>query len=273
MLSWGMLNSRMKDWSAAKDLSIALATRDISAQYRQSFLGVFWILLIPIVNSAVWLLLNNSGSLTITVSGMSYKSFLISGTVLWSIFVDSLNMPLNQFSVNRQMLAKINFPRESLILSGIIVLAINSVIKVAAALILLKTTGAQISGYILIAPYPVALIMLIGICLGLLLLPIGILYDDVKRILPYLTQAIMLLTPVVFPESSSGLMGLIMGYNPLVPIFRFARYVMIGDSNIYHFLSQLISTMPIFALSTIAIQMLWLIIKASLPVYIERMSS
>ena len=49
-----------QDLWAGRELAWRLAVRDISAQYRQSVLGVLWALINPLTTTAVWLFLSTS---------------------------------------------------------------------------------------------------------------------------------------------------------------------------------------------------------------------
>ena len=93
--------------------------RDISSQYRQSAMGVMWALINPLTTTAVWMFLSTSRLVQVAVTGLPYPVFVFTGTLLWSILIDALNAPLSQVNANKALLAKINFPREALILSGI----------------------------------------------------------------------------------------------------------------------------------------------------------
>ena len=112
------------DLWAGRELAWRLAVRDISALYRQSALGVLWALIIPLANTAVWLFLTGSKVVQVAATPVPYPVFVFTGTLLWSILIDALNAPLMQVNANKALLAKINFPREALILTGILLLVL-----------------------------------------------------------------------------------------------------------------------------------------------------
>src|SRR5262245_36621725 len=116
-----LVRSMGRDLLAARELAWRLLVRDISARYRQSLLGVTWAFLTPIVSAAVFVLLNQQGTLNVDATSVPipYPAWVIVGTVLWQLFADSLNMPLRAVAGGKAMLGKINFPREALLLSGI----------------------------------------------------------------------------------------------------------------------------------------------------------
>jgi lipopolysaccharide transport system permease protein len=101
--------SMRKDIGKARPLAYRLAVRDIKAQYRQTALGFVWAFLLPIVNTLTWLMLNGSGVVKMSETGIPYPVYVLSGTFLWAIFTESLNAPLQQTAAAKSMLKKINF--------------------------------------------------------------------------------------------------------------------------------------------------------------------
>ena len=114
-----VIGSMWRDLLASRELAWRLMTRDISAQYRQSLLGIFWAFLPPIAMAMVFVILNSRKLINIAETDIPYPAFAMFGTVLWQVFVDSLNAPLRTVTASKAMLAKINFPKEALVLSAI----------------------------------------------------------------------------------------------------------------------------------------------------------
>ena len=164
---------------------------DISAQYRQSALGVHWALIIPLANTAVWLFLTGSKVVQVAATPVPYPVFVFTGTLLWSIQIDALNAPLMQVNANKELLAKFNFPREALIVSGVYQTLFNTAIKLGNLLAVLPFLGVHPGlGGLLILVGLLSLV-LTGTALGLLLTPLGVLYGDIGRGIPLITQFLM----------------------------------------------------------------------------------
>jgi len=114
-----LLMAMASDILKSHSLGLRLAKRNIKALYRQSLLGYFWSLIPPLVTSFVWILLNSQKVVSIEISDVPYPLFVIVGTILWQVFAESVIAPLKSVGQGKSILTKINFPRESLILSGI----------------------------------------------------------------------------------------------------------------------------------------------------------
>src|SRR5690606_15083359 len=73
----------------------------------------------PLANTLTWLFLRGSGVVSMGETGMPYIVYVFSGTMLWAVFMEGVQMPLQKVMGSRSMMAKVNFPREALILSSI----------------------------------------------------------------------------------------------------------------------------------------------------------
>ncbi|MEO1655672.1 MAG: hypothetical protein AAFU64_19165 [Bacteroidota bacterium] len=103
-----LLRELWQDLSNSRELAWRLMVRNIRAKYRQSFLGIFWAFIPPLVTTATWIFLNASQIFQIGDTGdIPYPLFVISGTILWTSFVNALNKPVNIMSTSRSMLTKL----------------------------------------------------------------------------------------------------------------------------------------------------------------------
>ncbi len=263
-----LFDEMITDLWAARELAWRMAVRDISAQYRQSALGVLWALITPLTTTAVWLFLSTSQLIQVAATGIPYPVFLFSGTLLWSILIDAFNAPLGQVNGNRALLAKINFPREALILTGIYQTLFNGVIKIGILLLVLPFVGVHPGWGGLLIPIGVLSLVLTGTALGLAITPIGVLYGDVSRGMPLITQFLMYLTPVVFPMAKSGWTAHLMRLNPFTPLILNARAWFTGQP------PQLLGEWCVYVgISALLLLLVWMVYRLAMPILIERMSA
>ena len=256
------------DLWAGRELAWRLAVRDISAQYRQSALGVLWALIIPLANTAVWLFLTGSKVVQVAATPVPYPVFVFTGTLLWSILIDALNAPLMQVNANKALLAKINFPREALIVSGVYQTLFNAAIKLGILLLVLPFLGVHPGWGGLLIPMGLLSLVLTGTALGLLITPLGVLYGDIGRGIPLITQFLMYLSPVVFPLASTGWTATLMRLSPLTPLILNARAWFTGQPP--ELLGEWALTL---GGSVLLLLVVWLVYRLSMPILIERMSA
>ena len=124
-----LVRSMWQDLKASRELAWRLFVRDISALYRQSLLGVFWAFLPPIVMGLAFIILQSKKVVNFGETDIPYPVFVLVGTTLWQVFTESLNAPLKSVTTAKPMLAKINFPREALIVSAFYQVLFNLLIK------------------------------------------------------------------------------------------------------------------------------------------------
>ena len=258
----------IKDIISSHFLAQQLAKRDIKAQYRQSFLGILWALIIPLITAMVWVVLNSSGTVKMTDTGVPYPVYAFSGTLIWSIITESINSPIASTNGARGIISKINFPKEALIISGLYKLLFNSTVKIGLLVVFVFIYGVGFHWSLLTFPLVVFGAMLVGTTIGLFLTPIGILYSDVSKLITITLQFLMYATPVVYAIPEGGFMKTLMEWNPLTPIVITTRDVVLGTSPTFltYFLIVVAVSIPIFILGM-------LLYRVSIPVIVERLSA
>lgn len=257
-----------QDLWVAHELAWRLAVRDISAQYRQTALGMLWVFILPLGNALVWIFLQRSGVVAVGEASIPYPAYVFSGTILWSIFQDAVNAPLQQTTAARPILARINFPREALIVSGIHQALFNAVIKFAVLVPALAFFGILPGWDFLLLPFGIFALVLAGTAVGLFLTPIGMFYTDIGKALPLLMQLLMYLAPVVFVVPAVGWAATVFRLNPLTPLIRTARDWLTGMP-VEHLGNFLAVNLFMIALLFVS----WIIYRAAMPILVERMSS
>lgn len=263
-----LLADMLRDLLAARELAWRLAVRDISAQYRQTALGILWAFILPLANTLTWLFLSSSGVVEVGQTTLPYPIYVFTGSLLWSIFMDAVNGPLQQTAAARGMLAKLNFPREALIVSGIYQTLFSSAIKVVLMLGALVVVGIYPTWSLLLFPVGILSLIVAGTAFGLVITPLGLLYTDVGKALPLLMQFLMYITPVVFAMPSTGLAYTLFRLNPMTPLIMTTRDWLTAGPPAF-----LVEFWWTNGLLLLLLFIMWLIVRISMPILIERMSS
>ncbi len=260
-----------EDLKASKELSYALAVRDIKSQYRQSFLGYFWAFLPVLGSTLLFLFLKAGGAIQLTETQVPYLLYTMVGTTLWQLFVEGFNKPLQSVQGAKTMLTKINFPREALILSGMMVVGMNFLIRfviLLPVLIFYAMKGLfplHIESLVLF-PLGVLSLALLSLALGLLLVPVGLLFTDIAKATGMIISFWMFITPVVIPIPESGFASVVMRYNPVTPVLDSTRSWLLGQ--VPQFMDGYILTVALsFALSLLG----WMILRITFPHIVSRL--
>lgn len=269
MRSPAMLAKAMwKDLKGSRELAWRLFVRDVSARYRQSVLGILWAFLPALISGIVFIILHDNNVVNFGKVDIPYPVFAIIGTILWQIFSESINAPLKAVQSGKSMLAKINFPRESLIVAAIYEVLFSMVIKSVVILAVMLFFKMPIGVGMLFSIPAVLCLILLGIALGLFLTPFGMLYSDIGSALGIIIQFWFFVTPVVYPSPQSFPYSLIATLNPVSTLLVGIRDLMTKG---------ILMNAPIFiAISLCSLAGLliaWGLYRITMPVIIERMSS
>ena len=253
---------------SGRELAYRFASRTIKGRYRESFLGLFWALFSPLVSAVVWIFLKDSSVIELPESHLPYPLFVIIGMMLWRSFLDSFQSPLTSITQVKNTLAKLNFNRVSLILSGLYVVIFNLLLKVFLIILLLWYYEIPIGYAMLMAPISIIFFMLLGFSLGTLLLPFSMMIADVQKIITLIVSVWMFITPVIFPYNTEGVFGNVIKYNPASPFLDFSRQCITGS---IHYIPEMlipysIATVFLFVFSIT-------IFRISLPIIIEKIGS
>lgn len=263
-----MVRDMFRDLFRGRELAWRLAVRDIRAQYRQAFLGMLWAFILPLANTVTWVFLSGAGIIKVAETALPYPVYVFTGTMLWAIFMDAMNAPLQQTNQARSMLAKLNFPREALLVSGIYQTLFNAGIKIGLLLGALLVMGINPGWGLLLFPLGLLSLILVGTAIGLLITPIGMLYTDIGRALPLLMQFLMYLTPVLFPMPKEGWVATLFQINPLTPLILTSRDWLTGFSP--DFMGYF---WAVNGAAFLLLLLVWVAYRLAMPILIERMSA
>ncbi|AGC77396.1 lipopolysaccharide transport system permease protein [Nonlabens dokdonensis] len=263
-----ILKDSLSDIYKSRFLAKQLATRDIKSQYRESLLGIFWAFVTPLSTALVWIFINKSGAVSLDDTGVPYPLFVFAGTLMWSTLTDAINMPMMATRGSLGIMSKINFPKEALLVSGFYKLLFNSSFKILLIVFFFFFFSVSLSWYILLFPLTFLILNLAGISVGLLITPIGLLYNDVSKFISLSLRFIMYVTPVVYTIPETGLMKTLMEWNPLTPLILINRNVLLGLelSFLNYFIGIALVTIPLLLLGL-------LIYRVSIPVIVERFNA
>ncbi|PWJ43314.1 ABC transporter permease [Sediminitomix flava] len=263
-----LIREIFNDFIEGRELAWRLFIRNTKAMYRQSILGLTWAFIPPLITALVWIFLNGQKVFKVDAPPVPYPVFVMTGTILWSLFTESLLKPLQIVAASKAMLVKINFPREALLLTGIYEVLFSFLIKTVLLIGVMIWFSVIPTASIFLVPFGVLMLMLLGYSIGVLLTPLGLLYGDVQRALQPLIQFGFYLTPIIYPVNKDGLMGVVTKVNPVVPLLETTRLWLskgfVSDLDGFYVVSILV-----FFLAFISI----VLYKLAMPHIIERVGS
>jgi lipopolysaccharide transport system permease protein len=211
-----------------RDLFLAFGWRDIQLRYRQTFLGVSWVVLQPLLGAAIFALVFGMIA-KLPSHGTPYFIISYSGLLGWTLFSSGLTRASACLVASAELIRKVYFPRLLLPLGVVPCVLLD--FAVAAALMI----GFML--YYHIAPgwglllFPLAAIVLLGMAMGfgIIAASLAVRYRDIQYIVPLFVQLAMYASPVGY--SAAAVPAVIKPYydiNPLVAPIEIMRWSLIG---------------------------------------------
>lgn len=263
-----LLKQMWQDLLASRELAWQLLVRDIRAQYRQSFLGIAWAFLPPMITAAGFTLANKANVINIQVTDIPYPAYVMFSMALWQTFVEALNGPIQAVTLAKPMLARVNFPREAIILAKLGEVFFNFAIKLILIVAIFIWFKVSVSWTVILAPVALIHLIMLGTLIGTLLSPLGALYQDVSKGLTMVTGFWLFITPVVFPIPREGVFGLLVRLNPVTPLLVTTREL--ATTGI---ISEPLSFWIVSIFTFVGLLITWVAFRLAMPYVIERLSS
>ena len=181
-----------------RELLGRLVWRDIVVRYKQTFLGVAWAILVPILTAVVYVIV--FGKFANFPSGdVPYPSLVIAGVLPMQYFASALTGSSMSLAANLQLVTKVYFPRTLLPLASVIVPLIDFVVGLPVLLALMWYYDTWPGGAeVVFAPLFMALAVLTALGCGLFLSAVNVRFRDVRYMIPVFLQVLPLLSGVMY---------------------------------------------------------------------------
>ena len=206
-----------------RNLIWVLAWVDFKQRYKNSVLGYFWSLLEPLLMLAVLYIVFSN---LMKVQVEYYQLFLLQGIIMWSFFNRSTTASLMAIAGKPQLVKKVYFPRDILVISGCITALLMSIFESIVFLAFLLFFRIPLSVNIAYLPLIIFLFFIIALGTSLVLAALNVYYRDIQYIWALILQIGFFATPVIYPLSVFPPYLLkILSYNPLAQVIFLARDV------------------------------------------------
>ncbi len=212
-----------------RELLYFLVWRDIKVRYKQTALGMLWIVLQPVVSMIIFSVLFGL-LLNVPSEGVPYPIFAYAALLPWNYFASSLTRSSTSLVGNAHLITKIYFPRLIIPISGVL----SGLVDFAIAFLVLigLMFFYRITPTLAVVFLPAFLLLAVLTALGfsLWLSALNVRFRDVNYLVPFLVQIWMYLTPVIYattliPERFRFLLSL----NPMTGVVVGFRWALLGS--------------------------------------------
>jgi lipopolysaccharide transport system permease protein len=231
---------QLKDFWAHRELLYFLIWRDLKVRYRQTLMGIAWVVLQPLLMTLVFtVFFSKLGHFR--SEGVPYPLFAYAGLLPWTFFSNSVAAGSSSLLSNSYIITKVYFPRLLLPAAIVGVRLIDFLIASAVLVGLMLFYGITISRSMLMLPVLVAELSLLATAMGAWFSVLNIEYRDVSTVLPVLIQLWMFASPIIYPAnlippgwrfvySLNPLVGLVEGFRSAVFGLSFAWQALLVSS-------------------------------------------
>jgi lipopolysaccharide transport system permease protein len=227
----GLITADFAELWRYRELFGFLAWRDILVRYKQTYLGIAWVVLQPVLTTLVFTVL--FGRLAnFPTKGQPYEIIVFAALLPWQFFANTLAESSNSLVASARIISRVYFPRliipASVVCSGVVEAAITVVLLIG----LMVWKGVTFHATLLLLPVFFVLTFLVTFAVGAWFSALNVKYRDVRYVVPFITRLGMYVTPVVFltdtfvPEKWRMWFYL----NPLVGIVEGFRWCVLGPA-------------------------------------------
>jgi lipopolysaccharide transport system permease protein len=224
----GWFDLRLGEVWSYRELLYFFVWRDVKVRYKQTVIGVAWVVLQPLLTMGIFTLF--FGRLAkLPSDGLPYPVFYFSALVPWAYFSTALQACTNVVVDNQRVITKVFFPRLvlplSAVVSGLVDFAIGFVVLSVVLAIFHMRPGLSA----LWLPALLFLAVLTALGVGLWMSALNALYRDVRYVVPFLIQFWMFASPVAYPSSLVPLRWRwLYGLNPMAGVIDGFRWALTG---------------------------------------------
>ncbi|MEP6636284.1 MAG: ABC transporter permease [Acidobacteriota bacterium] len=183
-----------------RELLYFLTLRDIKVRYKQTLMGVAWVIIQPLTTVLIFTLVFNR-FVRLDTGALPYPLFALSGLLLWLFFANAVTNSTHSLVTNANLITKVYFPRlfipAASVAAGLLDLGVAFLLLLALSFYY----GVALTLNILLLPLFVFMMALLALGVGLLSAAVTVKYRDLRHALPFIIQLWMFASPVIYPTS------------------------------------------------------------------------
>lgn len=183
---------------AFRELLYFLMWRDLKVRYKQTVIGVAWVIMQPLAMALVFIVFLGHFA-RIPSADIPYSLLVFSGLIPWLFFSSAISTSGNSLVGNSHLITKVYFPRLIVPLAAVGARLVDFAITFLVLVGLMFYYRVDLTWKILALPLFVVLLMALAFGVGTLTSALNVKYRDVSLMLPVIVQVWMFATPIVYP--------------------------------------------------------------------------
>ena len=208
-----------------RELLYFLVWRDVKVRYKQTALGVAWVILQPLIFTVIF------GNLAKMPSGnLPYAVLAFTALLPWNYFAGAISRAGTSLVNNANLITKVYFPRLIIPMSGVLAGLIDFAVSFLVLIVLMLAFGVTPGWQIILLPLFLIMAMATALGVSLWLAALNVQYRDINHLLPFLVQIWMYASPVVYAVSLiPAKWRILYGLNPMAGVIAGFRWSLTGQ--------------------------------------------
>jgi lipopolysaccharide transport system permease protein len=199
-------NTSLKFWDylrsiyGYRQLIFSFAKRDLKARFVQTKLGLFWIIIQPLIALTIFTVFFDQ-LIQLETGNVPYVAFAFSGMTIWYYFTNMVNSAGTALINSQDLIRKVYFPKLLLPIAKVLVASIEFFVSFTLLIVIMLILGSDFSPKIVFLPIAMLMTILVGSCVAIWLNILTIKKRDLQHFIPYLTNFGIWVTPVFYPST------------------------------------------------------------------------
>jgi lipopolysaccharide transport system permease protein len=221
----------LRELWAHRELVYFLTKRELQIRYKQSFFGISWAILQPLVFAFIFALFFGVVLHQHAPKGLPYAVFAVAGIVPWLFTSTAIQQGAGSLVLDANLIAKVYFPRLALPISKGLSLILDLVIALGVVLLVTLLYGVAIAPTVWLVPAFLALGVVTAFGIATFLAAVNVKYRDVQLVVPMLIQVLFFASPVIYPgtlvgDQSGHAWSYIYSINPMASVLDGMRWAL-----------------------------------------------
>jgi len=228
----GLVELQLGELWRYRELFGFLAWRDILIRYKQTYLGVAWAILQPVLTVAVFTVVFGRFA-KMPSNGAPYEILVLAGLLPWQFFQNAITESSSSLVVSARIISKVYFPRLIIPLSAVVSGLLDAVISVGLLLVLMPIYKTPYRPQLLLLPVFFGLAFLAACAAGIWFSALNVRYRDVRYIVPFIARLGMYVSPVGYlwhNRSMPEFWRFLFGMNPIAGVIDGFRWCILSQN-------------------------------------------
>ena len=225
------LKPDLKELWAYRELLYFFMWRDVKVRYKQTVLGVLWVVLQPLLMMLIFAFIFGRVA-RIDSDGIGYSLFAYAGLLVWTFFSAAVTAAGNSVINSSGLITKVYFPRMLVPTAAVGACMVDLAVSFIPLAVMMIFWKVRLTSYLLMLPVLIMMAIILALGVGMFMAALNVKYRDVRLALPFMLQLWFFASPIIYPLSLfEGKLQWLLALNPMAGIIEGFRVSLYGHKS------------------------------------------